>query len=125
MAATTLQSMTTVLLFVTVMTPIALLMGRTIYHATGERFHTADNELGPSSSIALNSSPLNQLVSLFQDKFTDEQLATILDLASNNFDDAMGCLLSGPNLQSILKLMFRLSKTYPVVKLQVDDGFFL
>ena len=69
----------------------------------------------------MNSSPLNQLLSLFQDEFTDEQLATILDLASNSFDDAMECLLTGPNLKSILKLMFKLSKTYPIVKFGIDD----
>ena len=60
-------------------------------------------------------------MSLFQDKFSDDQLAIILDLTSNGFDNAMECLLTGPNLQNILKLMIALFKTYPVVKVDIDD----
>ena len=41
----------------------------------------------------------------------------ILDLAGNSFDDAMECILTGLNLESIIKLMLKLSKTYPVVKM--------
>lgn len=84
-------------------------------------FHSADDESRPSTSTALSSSPHDQLVSLFQDKFSDDQLAIILDLTSNGFDNAMECLLTGPNLQSILKLMIALFKTYPVVKVDIDD----
>lgn len=59
---------------------------------------------------------------MFQDEFTKEQLATILDLAGSSFDDAMECLSTGSNLQTILKLMLKISKTYPVVKLGMDDN---
>ena len=58
---------------------------------------------------------------MFQDEFTEEQLATILNLAGNNFDDAMECVLTGLNLETILKLMQKVSKTYPIVKLGMDD----
>ena len=57
---------------------------------------------------------------MFQDEFTKEQLATILVLACSSFHDAMECLLTGPNLEAILKLMMKISKTYPVVKLGMD-----
>ena len=53
-----------------------------IMHAIGENLHTKGNEFASSSSTPLNCSPLNQLVSLFQEKFT------ILHLASNCFDGA-------------------------------------
>ena len=58
---------------------------------------------------------------MFHDEFTKEQLATILVLACSSFHDAMECLLTGPNLEAILKLMLKISKTYPVVKLGMDD----
>ena len=69
----------------------------------------------------MNSGPLSQLLSIFQDEFTKEQLATILVPACSSFHDAMESLLTGPNLEALLKLMLKISKTYPVMKLGMDD----
>lgn len=86
----------------------------TIQTTTGEAFQSADDESRQSTSTVLSSSPHNQLMSLFHDKFTDDQLAIIPDLISNDFDKAMECLLTVPTLQNTLKLMVTQLKTYPV-----------
>ena len=66
---------------------------------------------------------LDQLISLFGAKLTENQIAAIFELATYNFDN-IECLLSGPDLPNTLKLMFTTSKNYPIIKISIDEEVF-
>ena len=60
-------------------------------------------------------------MTLFHATLSKKQISAIFDLACHDFDKTMECLLSGPDLNNILKLMSKVSKTYPVVKVRIDQ----
>ena len=45
-----------------------------------------------------------------------KQISAIFEFACHDFDKTMECLLSGPDLNNILKLMSNVSKTCPIIK---------
>ena len=71
----------------------------------------------PESKIA----KLDHLLTLFQGKLNKKQISALYDFTCHDFDKTMECLLLGPDLNSILKLMSKVSKTCPVVKIHVDE----
>lgn len=86
-----------------------------------------NNEIGTAldathDSFAIDSkASLDHLLTLFQATLSKKQISAIFDLACHDFDKTMECLLSGPDLNNILKLMSKVSKTCPIVKVHVDE----
>ena len=75
-----------------------------------------------SDDFAIDSdASLDHLVTLFQATLSREQISAIFNFAFHDFDKAMECLLSGPNLNNILQLMSKVSKTCPIIKVHIDE----
>ena len=73
-------------------------------------------------SVAIESdASLDYLLTLFQATLSKKQVSAIFDLACNDFDQTMECLLSGPDLSNILKLMSEASRNSPVIKVHIDE----
>ena len=47
---------------------------------------------------------VDSLLSMFVGKLTPKEVISVCRLADNGFDSAVGCLLSGPNLDGLLRL---------------------
>ena len=80
----------------------------------------SNNESGIAQDAKYDNT-LDHLLTLFQATLSKKQICVIFDLACHDFNITMECLLSGPDLNNILKLMSRVSKTYPVVKVHIDQ----
>ena len=68
-----------------------------------------------------SNASLDHLLTLFQTTLSKEQVSAIFDFAFHDFDKTMECLLSGPDLNNILKLMSKVSKTCPIIKVHIDE----
>lgn len=90
------------------------------YAGHGASTDQSDNNNGSPDPKYDNT--LDHLLTLFQATLSKKQVCVIFDLACHDFDITMECLLSGPDLNNILKLMSKVSKTYPVVKVHIDQG---
>ena len=73
-----------------------------------------------TSSAYRNS--LDQLLDTFvsEDNLSTKQVVTIYELSGSDFDKSMTCLLDGPTLQSIIKIINGRFVQFPRVKLSLD-----
>ena len=86
---------------------------------TSTALETGDAEF---DGFAIDSNgSLDHLLTLFQATLSKRQISAIFDFACHDFDKTMECLLSGPDLNNILKLMSAVSKTCPIIKVHIDE----
>ena len=64
---------------------------------------------------------VDTLLSLFSSRFTVKQIQVLYQYSGENFDNAIECLMSGPSLESIVKMINTRSMSDPIVKVGVDS----
>ena len=64
---------------------------------------------------------LDTLLSLFSSRLTVKQIQSLYRYSGDNFDNAIECLMNGPSLDSILRMINTRSMDDPVVKVAVDS----
>ena len=72
-------------------------------------------------AIGSNAS-LEHLFTIFQATLSKSQISAIFDFTCCDFETTMECLLSGPDLNSMLNVMSKVSRTHPIVKVRIDEG---
>lgn len=72
-----------------------------------------------SSSAEKSESDLDHLINMFGE-LSPRQISTIYLLSGNSFECTLQCLLEGPNLNSIIKIMTNYYENKPTVKIDLD-----
>ena len=83
---------------------------------------TALTCLDSATTSSAYRSSLDQLLDTFvsEDNLSTKQVVTIYELSGSDFDKSMTCLLDGPTLQSIIKMINGRFVQFPRVKLSLD-----
>lgn len=103
----------------------------TAVHAVAARSSTVVTIESPSASrpavaqVSLSTAPnppcpLDNLLSMFIGKLTAKQVMATYRASGGNFDASVDCLLRGPTLGSLLRLLNERYQDQPTVKMQVD-----
>lgn len=78
--------------------------------------HEDDLEEGSSSE---KSSDLDHLINMFE-HLSAKQITAIYLLSGSSFDRTLQCLLEGPNLSSIMRILNNYFETKPTFKIDID-----
>ena len=76
-----------------------------------------DAQQNPGSS----STDLDQLISLFEGELSAQQISSIYLLSGRNYENTFECLIEGPTIQSLLRVMNIQYGSMPMVKIKVDQ----
>ena len=64
---------------------------------------------------------VDTLLSLFSSRFTAKQIQSLYRYSGDDFDNAIECLMNGPSLECIVRMINFRTMSYPVVKVAVDS----
>ena len=67
-----------------------------------------------------SSCPLDELLSMFAGKLSPKQVISVFRLSQDHLEPSIECLLTGPTLDGILKMMMQRYDTFPAAKLYVE-----
>lgn len=76
---------------------------------------------GDTSQHSQELQNLDTLLSLFSSRFTAKQIQILYRYSGDNFDNAIECLMNGPSLDSIVRMVNTHSMSDPVVKVAIDS----
>ena len=86
--------------------------------------HSCPSGALPSLPGPSNTSPkdVDKLLSMFSSRFSVKQIQVLFRYSGDCFDDCIDCLMSGPTLEAILRMVNTHSLSYPVVKVPIDSN---
>lgn len=69
---------------------------------------------------AEGSQSVNELISIFSDRFNEKQVQAVYCASGENFSGTMNCLLEGMSSESVINMLNERFQSFPVFKIHVD-----